>query len=339
MLLRSIVVTVTVLTPFTAFAQSSVAIYGLVDIGVAREDVGAPGTRKFAVVAGTQGQSRIGFRGTEDLGAGLKAVFNIESGYSLDTGAPAPVFFGRRSIVGLEGSFGLLTVGREYTPIARVAAATDPLEHGFYGTDLNSFDDNARDRIIRRASNSINYSTPVFGGLFGRFVYSFGEQATGPKQNLIGGSVEYNRDAIYLGAGYHQIERDVAGADKKFILGAGYKFGAFQVKANYLAADPTGPNNKYEQINFGVSTALGNGRLYTSLQQNRDETGAKARGFGVTYSYNLSKRTNLFTSYGSLRNNDLGRFALYSATSKLAPTVAQRGADPTAFVVGMQHRF
>lgn len=339
MLSKGVVIAATVLIPFTAFAQSSVALYGLVDIGVAREDVGAPGTRKTAVAAGTQGQSRFGFRGTEDLGGGLKALFNLESGFNADTGLSATPFFGRRSIVGLQGPFGLLTVGREYTPIAQVAAATDPLEHGFYGTDLNAFDETARDRIIRRASNSVNYTTPNFGGLFGRFVYSFGEQTSAPKQNLIGGSLEYQKDGIYIGAGYHEIERAVTGADKKVILGAGYKFGAFQVRANYLAADPGGPNNKFEQVNFGVSALVGNGRLYTSLQQNKDETGARARGFGVTYSHFLSKRTNLFASYGSLRNNDLGMFALYSATAKLAPTAAQRGADPSAFVIGMQHRF
>lgn len=339
MLFRSVVAAATILIPFTAFAQSSVELYGRIDLGVAREDVGAPGTRKIGLVAGTQGQSRFGIRGTEDLGGGLKALFNIESGFGADTGLSATPFFGRRSIVGLEGQFGLVTLGREYTPIAEVAAATDPLEHGFYGTDLNAFDEAARDRIIRRASNSVNYRSPIFGGLFGRLIYAYGEQSTAPKQNLIGGSIEYKRDRLYLGAGYHEIERDVAGADKKFILGAGYRFDVLQVKANYLSADPTGPNNKFEQINFGVAAKLGQGRLYTSLQQNRDESGARARGFGVTYSHIVSKRTNLFASYGSLRNNDLGRFALYSATAKLAPAAAQRGADPSAFAVGMRHLF
>lgn len=341
MLSKLIVGTLTAATSLAAVAQSNVTIYGLVDVGVASEDVGAPGTRKTLLVGGTQGQSRLGFRGTEDLGGGLKALFNIETGFKLDTGetASTSTFFARRSVVGLEGAFGLVTMGREYTPIAQVAAATDPLGHGFYGTDLNAFDDSARDRIQRRASNTVNYKTPSFNGLFARLVYGFGEQATGPKANLLGLSAEYQQGPIYFGAGFHQIERDVAGNDKQYILGAGYKFGTVHLKANYLASDPIGPSNKFEQFNVGVSAALGHGRLYTSVQQNKDQTGARAKGFAATYSYDLSKRTNAFLSYASLRNNASGRFGLYSATSKLTPSAAQLGSDPSGLVLGLQHRF
>ena len=330
-------------TCLVAAAQSSVTIYGLVDIGIATEDVGAPGSKsKTSLAGGTQGQSRLGFRGTEDLGGGLKALFNIETGYKLDTGESGSptVFFARRAVAGFEGSFGQLLFGREYTPIAQVAGATDPMGHGFYGTDLNSFDDNGNNRVIRRASNTVNYKTPSFGGLFGRLAYRFGEQTTSPKLgDLMALSVEYSKGPMYLGGGYTEVERVAAGNDKQYILGAAYKFGDFHLKANYLAADPTGPNNKYEQVNLGLSKGLGGGRLYTNVQQSKDETGAKANGFGVTYSYNLSKRTNLFTSYGTLRNNELGRFTLSSATAKLTPTATQLGADPTGFVVGMRHLF
>jgi predicted porin len=120
-------------TPFFASAHSNLSICGLVDIGIASEDVGTSGTRKTALVGGSQGQTRLGFRGTEDLGGGLTALFNIETGFKLDTGemGSSTAFFARRSVVGLEGSFGSVMLGREYTPIARVAAATDPLGHGF----------------------------------------------------------------------------------------------------------------------------------------------------------------------------------------------------------------
>lgn len=341
---KCVVATLSASTCFVAAAQSSVQIYGLVDIGIATENVGAPGTSsKTSLAGGTQGQSRLGFRGTEDLGGGLKALFNIETGYKLDTGEMGSTtsFFARRSVVGLEGSFGSVLLGRDYSPIAWVAASTDPLGHGFYGTDLNAFDDDTgKGRIQRRVSNSVNYKTPTFGGLFARVMYGLGEQAASPKLgDLIALSVEYNKGALYLGGGYTENERVAAGNDKQYIFGAAYKFGDFHLKANYLASDPTGPNNKFEQVNLGVSKGLGNGRLLTSIQQNKDDTGAKANGFGVTYSYSLSKRTNLFTSYGSLRNNELGRFSLYSATAKLTPTATQLGADPSALVFGMQHRF
>lgn len=328
--------------PFVAVAQGNMSIYGQIDIGVGSEDVGADGTRKTAVLAGTQGQSRFGFRGTEDLGGGLTAMFNFESGFKPDTGetGSATALFARRSVVGLAGSFGSMTLGREYTPIARVAAETDPLEHGFYGTDLSAFDDNARDRIVRRASNTVNYQTPLFGGLFGRLVYGFGEQNGAPKLgDLMGLSVEYKSGAMYLGAGYHEVERVATGNDKSYILGAGYKFGDYQVKANYLASDPDGANNKFQQTNLGVSRKVGNRVILTNILQNRDETGARANGFGITYNHFLSKSTNVFTSYGVLRNNNLARFGLYSASSKLTPTTSQLGADPSGFVIGMRHLF
>lgn len=339
---KLIISALTASAPFVASAQNNLSVYGLVDIGVASEDVGASGTRKTALVGGSQGQSRLGFRGTEDLGGGLTALFNIETGYKLDTGemGSTTAFFARRSVVGLEGSFGSVMLGREYTPIARVAAETDPLGHGFYGTDLSAFDDNARDRIIRRASNTVNYQTPSFGGLFGRLVYGLGEQTASPKLgDLMGLSIEYKGGGIYLGAGYHAVERIVEGNDKSYIFGAGYKFGDYQVKANYLASDPAGANNKFEQVNLGVSAKVGQGVILTNIQHNKDETGATANGFGITYNHFLSKRTNVFTSYGTLRNNSLGRFGLYSATSKLTPTTTQLGADPSGFVVGVQHRF
>lgn len=341
MLKKLFVAVWTASVPFVATAQSNVVVYGLVDIGVASEDVGAPGTRKTALVSGTQGQSRLGFRGTEDLGGGLKALFNIETGFKLDTGEMGSTtsFFARRAVTGLEGSFGSVLLGREYTPIAQVAGATDPMGHGFYGTDLNAFEESIRDRIPRRASNTVNYKTPSFGGLFGRLVYGFGEQTAAPKQNLVGLSVEYSNDAIYLGAGYHQIERVVTGDDKQYIVGAGYKFGDYHLKLNYLASDPAGAGNKFEQVNLGVSAKVGQGVIFTSLQQDKDETGAKANGFAITYNHNLSKRTNVFTSYGTLRNNSLGRFGLYSASAKLTPGATQLGSDPSAFAIGMQHRF
>lgn len=323
--------------PFLASAQSSVTLYGVADIGVAVEDTGAPGTsRRVALNSGNQSSSRLGFRGVEDMGGGLKALFNLEAGVNLDTGASDTVFFGRRSIVGLEGGFGTMTLGREYTPIANVAAATDILGQGFFGSNLSAFTTN---RLTRRLSNSVNYKTPSFRGVKASLVYGLGEQTTGPSLDTIGLAVDYANGPLYLGAGYQVIERLATGNDKEYALGAGYNFGAFDVKANYLVANQTGPNNKFKQFNIGASVGVGTGRLYANLQQNKIESGATGKGFAVAYAYPLSKRTNLYTSYATLRNNATGAFGLNSASNNVAPPIAARGSDPSVFTVGMRHAF
>src|SRR5690606_39044941 len=104
-----------------AFAQSNVQIYGVVDAGVVS---GKIGDNKFnGVQSGLLSASRIGFRGTEDLGNGLKAKFTLEYGINVDNGgAPnAP----RQSWVGLEGGFGFIGLGRQYSPGHNYAGMLD----------------------------------------------------------------------------------------------------------------------------------------------------------------------------------------------------------------------
>lgn len=320
--------------PLLAAAQSNVTLYGVADIAVAVEDTGAPDGKRVAVNSGNQSSSRLGFRGTEDLGGGLKALFNLEAGVSLDSGATDAAFFGRRSVVGLEGGFGSVMLGREYTPIAGVAGATDIFGQGFFGGNLSAFTSN---RLTRRLSNSINYKTPSFGGVKASLVYGFGEQATGPSRDLKGLALDYANGPLYLGAGYHAYERIAGGDDKEYALGAGYKIGPVELKANYLVADQAGPGNKFVQTNLGASTALGSGRVFANLQQNKLENGARGRGFAVAYSHPLSKRTNLYTSYAAMRNNASGSFGLNSSSTSVAAGAA--GADPSVFTVGMRHTF
>lgn len=322
--------------PLAAAAQSSATIYGVVDAAIAVENVDAPATgRRVVLNSGNQSSSRLGFRGTEDLGAGLKAVFNLEAGFAVDTGATDALFFGRRSVVGLEGGFGAVTLGREYSPIASVAAATDILGQGFYGTNLSAF---TTGRLSRRLSNSVSYKTPSFSGVTGSLVYSAGELAT-KLGDVMGGAVEYRSGPLYIGAGYHAVERLATGDDKEYALGAGYNFGFLDVKANYLVANQTGAGSKFKQFNVGASAPLGIGRLYANFQQNKLQTGAKGTAFAVAYAYPLSKRTNLYASYASMRNNANGTFGLSSSSTNLVPAATALGSDPSVFALGVRHTF
>ncbi|OON64017.1 hypothetical protein B0920_11950 [Massilia sp. KIM] len=323
--------------PLFAHAQTNVQVYGLIDASFGVEDSDAPGEKSRTVVqSGTQSSSRVGFRGTEDLGNGLKALFNIEAGLATDTGLGDSSLFQRRSVVGLQGSFGTVTVGREYSPLNFVAAGGDILGQGFYGTNLASFGTN---RLTRRLSNSVNYRSNQMNGFTLNAGYSAGERQTDPSGDLQGASLEYANGGLFLAAGYHNVERLATGDDKEYGFGAGFKFGDFEVKGSYLVADQTGANNKYEHKNIGASYATGANKFFLNFQQQEIETGAKGNAVTLAYTYTLSKRTNIYSTYAKLRNNGRATFGLTSAGNTVAVPTTALGSDPSAFNVGLRHSF
>lgn len=322
--------------PLVAAAQSSVTVYGIADAAIAREDADTADGSRTVVNSGNQSSSRIGFRGTEDLGNGLKAMFNLEAGVALDTGAGDSVLFGRRAVVGLEGAFGLVTLGREYTPIASVAGQSDILGQGFYGTNLSAFNSG---RLTRRLSNSINYKSSSMSGFKVLAAYGLGETSTGPSLDTMGVALEYANGPLFLGAGYHQVERLATGDDKEYTFGAGYKFGAVEVKGNYMVGDREGPNNKFKQANIGAAVAVGGaGKVYVNLQRN-EQASAKGNLIALAYSYSLSKRTNVYATLASMRNNSAGVFGINASGVNVTPPATAPGADPTALAIGMRHSF
>ena len=102
-----------------ASAQTNVTVYGLVDAGIQRTDTDNSGAR-WGLDSGLQSGNRLGFKGSEDLGGGLSAIFTLESGFNLDDGTQAQGgrLFGRQAWVGLNGGFGTVKFGRQYTPSA-----------------------------------------------------------------------------------------------------------------------------------------------------------------------------------------------------------------------------
>lgn len=320
--------------PFAAFAQSSqVSMYGIMDAAVSREDTGAADGSKTVINSGNQSSSRIGFKGTEELGEGLKAMFNIEAGVSLDTGAGDSALFGRRAVVGLEGGFGSLTVGREYSPVADVAKMSDILGQGMYGSNLYAFN-----FLTRRLSNSVNYKSPSMGGATLMATYAAGEKNTGPSGDLMGIGALYKLGDLQLGAAYHTIERLDAGNDKEYALGAAYKLGNITLMGGYLVAEPEG-GAKFSELNAGASLGMDAHTFYANIQQDKLDGGAKGTGFTLAYTYSLSKRTNLYASYATKRNNSLAAFGINASSTKIVPPATAPGSDPSALTVGIRHSF
>ena len=332
--------------PLVAQAQTSVTMYGMVDASIGVEKTGAPTESSRTVVqSGTQSASRLGFRGTEDLGNGLKALFNLEAAVNVDTGLTNSRLFDRRAVVGLQGAFGTVTVGREYGPIAAVASASDTLGQGFYGSNLAAFGTN---KLTRRLDNSVNYQSNVVNGVTLRAAYGAGERVENNTTtefnsgDIAGVALEYANAGFYIGAGYQNKEERATGDSKEYNFGIGYKFGDFEVRGGYMAADPELANrveNKYEQLNAGVSYGFGANRVFLNYQQQEQELGdAKGRALTLAYTYTLSKRTNVYASYAKLRNNNDAAFLLASPSSPVGSATAF-GADPQVYNVGLRHAF
>jgi predicted porin len=164
-----------------AFAQSNVTIYGSVDYGYSyRYDARTPNNFKDANSASTldsgiaQG-NRLGFKGVEDLGNGLKAVFLLESGFGIDTGASAQggLLFGRQAYAGLTGGFGTLVGGRLYTPYYSLMLSIDPFANGTVGAYGNVYGAD-QDALLdpQRVNNAAAYISPSFGGFTVTGAYS-----------------------------------------------------------------------------------------------------------------------------------------------------------------------
>ena len=326
------------LAPLYAAAQTNVTLYGVVDAAIESADQGGSIGRHTNVQSGNQSGSRFGFRGAEDLGMGVKAIFNLEAGVAVDTGAQDSALFQRRAVVGLEGDFGTLTLGREYSPLAQVAGASDEFGQGFYGNNLSAFDSGA----TRRLSNSINFKSAPFGGVDVLFAYSAGENTDPTKAsgNLIGWGAEFKQGGLYVGGAYHTRKAAVTGDTKEYGLGAAYTFAelsGFELKGNYLAVDQYGTIPTFKQYNLGAGYPFGASKVYVNAQQNKLDTGARGTALALAYSYSLSKRTNLYASYAHMNNNTLGAFALKSGSNNV--TAAGMGIDPSVLTAGVRHTF
>lgn len=347
--------------PAAAFAQTNVTLYGIADVGVGMLDNDAPGgDSTMFVESGVQSTSRVGIRGTEDLGGGLKAMFNIEHGMQYDDGtsdANGAGMWQRRAVAGLSGSWGEVRFGRDYTVGLSAAGATDVMGYGLYGNWLTFTAGSGG--ITTRASNAIWYTSPALGntkcmavpaptecnafsgGLTLTGFYSMAHSAGETPDNKDDG---YGLAAVYRGGPmvaqiYYQELNDAAGdASKQMGLGGGWNFGAFRVTAAYGQVEtPAGVKTKAYGLGGGVK--VGAGEFLAQVMQIKVDTAGDPKGtaWGLAYVHPLSKRTNLYATYGTTDNNAAGTFPVMGSDQRVVAGAA--GADPSAFAVGVRHMF
>ncbi|MCA1324216.1 porin [Herbaspirillum sp. alder98] len=289
-----------------AQAQSSVSIYGIIDTGVVYQSKvattnGGTGS-KFGLNSGVIQGSRIGFKGVENLGGGLSAVFNLETGFNNDTGAlqgsdavSGSNLFRRKSVVGLAGGFGTVLVGRQTDFADTISAYTGVADFGGWisnsGSGLNRLQGT-------RTNNSISYTTNNIGGFTGNLLYGFGEQAgqTSAGQ-AFGAGLKYENGPLGLGATYYQSKANgTSPADTSLIPAT-----ATTVTTNTLAANQG--SSAYKGWNLVASYQFGPARVYGNWSRVKQDLNTQANltaaGVGSLTSLNnrLLARSNKADMY------------------------------------------
>lgn len=323
-----------------ASAQTNVTVYGVVDAGLTYADNDVAKTT--ALGSGLLSGSRLGFRGAEDLGGGLSAVFVLENGFNVDDGSQAQGrLFGRQAFVGLNGGFGSVKLGRQYHPIRVAVDNIDPFNLGNIGTAsniLNVYGD--------RGDNTINYSTPNMGGFTGQLAYSLGEVAgSNSIGRQLGLSAGYAAGPVRVVLAHHDQNVAAAGVangdSRTTFVGGIYDFRVVKLHAAYAAAKDRNvagaTTSDRDEGMIGVSVPVGAGTILASYILRREDAGADrdADQLAVGYLYNLSKRTTFYTSVARINNEAAANVSF----SGFAGAAGVAGNDRTTFAVGVRHRF
>lgn len=333
----------------TAAAQSNVSIYGIIDGGVDYQK-GGPAGSITKVTSGIQNPSRIGFKGTEDLGGGTSAFFTLENGFALDTGAALQngALFGRQAFVGLKGSFGSLTLGRQYTPqFTSLCFLIDPFSCGMAGKadNLMSQGGTAATGGALRTNNAVKYAMPVIGGVMAELMVGAGEVAGNSSAlRTYGGQVGYAAGPLLVRLASNNVENATASATSRVTtFGAKYDFkvavAAFAYATNKGA---TAGNTNVAQadtrdILVGVTLPFGASTVVASYIRKSDKSAAHndASQLALGYTYALSKRTNLYTSYAHIDNTVANTSQnYYTAGNATDPGTGDRSVN-----VGVRHTF
>lgn len=356
----------------SAFAADSVQLYGIVDMGVAHytgvkpSNAGATDSASFTgLQSGIQSPSRIGLKGKEDLGGGLSAIFNAETGFCAAgtnvTGGNSSGycsgggFMQRQSYVGLTGNFGTVVGGRLYNPAYQNQVAIDPFSFGLTGsignTSLLTQNGVAN---LNRANQTLAYVTPNFSGFHATLAYTFNVGAANDPINTAGStsraywlSGNYNNGPITAGVDYSQISNmqnfglSQGAKAKMYDIFGGYDFGIAKVVGLYSNLKADGISGSQKQWMLGATVPVGPGAILASYSVYKNDMGSpasapQAKQAAIGYTYSLSKRTNLYTSYSHISNSN-GAAIVANSNASTNAGVANTGSN--GFALGIRHKF
>lgn len=306
-------------------AQSSVVIFGIVDLGIAKSNGGGaanPGGNgsSSAWMVKQAASSRLGFRGTEDLGDGLTADFMLDHRFTPDDGVAGNPFWSGRSLLQLNSpSFGSIYLGRDYSPAFWLALFTDPFVWEGVGQLGLSQYAGFLDTGGVRTNNTVGYLSPSVAGATLRVATSLGEGATGRDDGL---NVEYKDGKLYAAAGYQKISGGPAlSAGNSLVnLALTYDFSLVKPMLYFSKSKTNGGALATTFFSVGATAFIGLGRVKLAYSRTHPSgLSSNQQKFSIGYDYYLSKRTNLYADVG------LGRQDLVSGNS--------------AYGLGIRHTF
>jgi predicted porin len=331
-------------------------VYGLLDAAIVREGGGANGSLT-KITSGVGAGSRLGFKGSEDLGGGLSAMFLLESGFQVDTGemGQGGLLFGRQAYVGLQGTGGTVMAGRQYTPEYMTVVMGDPFGSGYVGDTKNMIATTGNS--FSRMDNTIKYVSPKFSNLIVELAVAPGEvSGDSASGRQLGGAIEYADGPLRVRLGYHNRNNDTAlvkntANAKNTVLAAVYDFGVMKLHGIYGRnkglnssvwrnnANPFGyasapiASTDSQDLLIGLTVPFSAHTLMASYIR-RDDQGTRnqdASQVAVGYRYSLSKRTDLYAVYAHINNKNGASYTVGSAI--------ESGSGNRASSFGMRHAF
>ncbi len=360
----------------------SVQLYGTIDLGLTHFTGLAPSgggrgtTSTTNLSSGVQSPSAIGLKGSEDLGGGLRALFEVETGFcaaGLNQNADTmgeqinsegycsgPGFMQRHAWVGLSGDFGLLRAGRMTSlQYDNEANYVDPFGWGMTGgaRDLSPLQRAGDVRL----NQTVTYIAPQLGGFTAAAAYSFAPSVLGTLATASGPGSQvarawsldgrYASGPLTAGLSYATMQNNVPnpvtstldGSSKIAQIYGGYDFGVSRITAEYVRLTEEYMSGAMNYWMLGADVPLGPGSLLISFGNNRDSINMvqaeSARKFALGYSYALSRRTNLYTSYARISNRNGAAFAVGSATDYGGANVGVANTTSSGFALGLRHMF
>lgn len=327
-----------------ASAQSSVTLFGIVDLSVGnisnKTGAGTKTTTQQMLNSGLN-TSRLGFRGVEDLGGGLKAGFWIEGEMAADNGTAGGQNWRRRSTVSLMGNFGEVRLGRDYTPTYWNLAVFDPFGINGVGAIFNVLAPTnplgSGALTLSRADNGVAYFLPTgIGGLYGSAMVTAGEGVDGNKYG--GGRIGYAANNFDIAAAYGETGR--TNKYKLFNIGGSVKLGSI-TKIMALFNQGKYLDRKQTTYLLGAAVTLGQGEVHATwtradMNGNSNTVGYRdqddADQIALGYVYNLSKRTALYGTASRIKNDNASNFIVGGMGSAV-------GGTSVGVQAGLRHSF
>ena len=297
----------------TGVASAQVTLYGIVDLGYGVEntesDAGVQASKTTGMTSGKRSGSRWGIKGTEDLGGGLTASFQLEQGISADSGSILSTTTGTTTEVGgftrtsklaLSGGFGTLSMGRQYTPTFSLIGGTDAM--GTNGATTSTLYAAVRaDGMFMYTSPSINGVTVVVGTAGDATETTAGLDT---KTQLNDITVTYAAGPLKVGVGSSSSMATAAGVDgaktKQTTIGGTYDMGVAKLFFGNANSKVSGVSTK--ETNFGVNVPMGAVTLLAAYGKNKADSSTSSTDYAIGADYDMSKRT---TAYARLKKSQL----------------------------------